>query len=271
MTEMITVMETSYQGYLFRSRTEARWAVFFDALGIKWEYEKEGYNLTGLRKWYLPDFWLPEINLFAEVKPDDNIADKDRERMEYFDNHAADGLIYLIGAPSEWTVGDQYQSSAQLVTLHCDIHDWQHISYAITAAKSARFEHGQKPNIRNAIPVLDLSGILDRATCTIAELDRHHLKRTVKLVGEILTIQIFKDKKGYDMARIKIADTTGICTLMIFSMYYGSLKHRIREGNVVIAAGKVGEYNEELQLYCEALQCINVPKPEPVQWTELGI
>lgn len=36
---MIKAIETSYKGYRFRSRTEARWAVFFDALGVRWEYE----------------------------------------------------------------------------------------------------------------------------------------------------------------------------------------------------------------------------------------
>ncbi len=37
-------IETLYKGYRFRSRLEARWAVFFDALGLKWEYEKEGFG-----------------------------------------------------------------------------------------------------------------------------------------------------------------------------------------------------------------------------------
>ena len=52
-------IETYYNGYRFRSRLEARWAVFFDALGIKWEYEPEGYELPGGIR-YLPDFYLPK-------------------------------------------------------------------------------------------------------------------------------------------------------------------------------------------------------------------
>jgi hypothetical protein len=58
--QRIQAIETRYKGYRFRSRLEARWAVFFDTLGIRWEYEKEGYNLgeVGL---YLPDFWLPNV------------------------------------------------------------------------------------------------------------------------------------------------------------------------------------------------------------------
>lgn len=47
-------IETRYKGYRFRSRLEARWAVFFDALGLKWEYEPEGFELPSGR--YLPDF-----------------------------------------------------------------------------------------------------------------------------------------------------------------------------------------------------------------------
>lgn len=64
---MIKAIETVYKGYRFRSRLEARWAVFFDALGIEWEYEHEGYDLGALG-WYLPDFWLPNLGFYLEVK-----------------------------------------------------------------------------------------------------------------------------------------------------------------------------------------------------------
>ena len=47
-------IETRYKGYRFRSRLEARWAVFFDALGLSWEYEPEGFETDA--GWYLPDF-----------------------------------------------------------------------------------------------------------------------------------------------------------------------------------------------------------------------
>ena len=50
-------IETLYKGYRFRSRLGARWAVFLDAIGVEWEYEKQGYDLNG--RWYLPDFWVP--------------------------------------------------------------------------------------------------------------------------------------------------------------------------------------------------------------------
>jgi hypothetical protein len=47
---------------------EARWAVYFDAMKLRWDYEHEGYTLVNGNR-YLPDFWLPELDCFAEVKP----------------------------------------------------------------------------------------------------------------------------------------------------------------------------------------------------------
>jgi hypothetical protein len=69
-------IETSYGGCRFRSRLEARWAVFFDHMHLRWEYEPEGYRLPN-GDIYLPDFLLPDLDvsgmalgLFVEVKPD---------------------------------------------------------------------------------------------------------------------------------------------------------------------------------------------------------
>lgn len=60
-------IETTYRGFLFRSRLEARWAIFLDRMRIDWAYEPEGYELPTGR--YLPDFHLPKDNVFLEVKP----------------------------------------------------------------------------------------------------------------------------------------------------------------------------------------------------------
>ena len=77
MDQGIKPIETRYKGYRMRSRLEARWAVFFDALGIDWEYEKEGFDLDGI--YYLPDFWLPDLKVWVEIKPevpDSDVMDK---------------------------------------------------------------------------------------------------------------------------------------------------------------------------------------------------
>lgn len=60
-------IETHYDGYRFRSRLEARWAVVFNRLNIPYEYEPEGFYLPD-GSMYLPDFYLPSHRVFAEVK-----------------------------------------------------------------------------------------------------------------------------------------------------------------------------------------------------------
>jgi hypothetical protein len=62
----IKPIETRYAGCRFRSRLEARWAVFFDALNLDWQYEPQGFELPSGR--YLPDFYLPSIDAWFEVK-----------------------------------------------------------------------------------------------------------------------------------------------------------------------------------------------------------
>lgn len=63
----IKPIETVYNGYRFRSRLEARWALYFDLLGIKYEYEPEGLVLNN-GTYYLPDFYLPDFLCYFEVK-----------------------------------------------------------------------------------------------------------------------------------------------------------------------------------------------------------
>lgn len=63
----VKAIQTTYKGYKFRSRLEARYAVFFDVIGFRWEYEPEGYDL-GEHGNYLPDFYLPDFNCWIEIK-----------------------------------------------------------------------------------------------------------------------------------------------------------------------------------------------------------
>ncbi|MBG0739031.1 hypothetical protein IV500_06400 [Paeniglutamicibacter antarcticus] len=60
-------MEVSYSGRIFRSRLEARWAVFMDLLDVNWDYEPSFYQV-GEELFYLPDFYLPDHQLWLEVK-----------------------------------------------------------------------------------------------------------------------------------------------------------------------------------------------------------
>lgn len=75
----IRPIETRYAGFRFRSRLEARWAVFFDTLGIKWEYEPQGYMLDG--KPYLPDFKLHLPDQSTPTTDDAMVAQWERDRI----------------------------------------------------------------------------------------------------------------------------------------------------------------------------------------------
>ena len=94
--DTIKPIETVYNGYRFRSRLEARWAVFFDACGVEWEYEPEGYDL-GNGVYYLPDFLLHGVDgrsgsdLYVEVKG--KMTAKDVIKIRCFIKEDEDGSL----------------------------------------------------------------------------------------------------------------------------------------------------------------------------------
>ena len=93
-------LETEYKSYKFRSRLEARWAVFFDACDVKWEYEPEGFDL-GEGLYYLPDFLLHDVlirdsdlpqDLWVEVKG--RMTEQDAKKIIKFANvHCAEDVV----------------------------------------------------------------------------------------------------------------------------------------------------------------------------------
>ena len=97
----IKAIETRYKGYRFRSRLEARWAVFFDELGLQWEYEPEGFELSdGVL--YLPDFRVTGKSgqIYYEIKPagtpnDEKVRRFNEDMWEKFQSES-----------SAWTEGD---------------------------------------------------------------------------------------------------------------------------------------------------------------------
>lgn len=98
MSEQIKAIETVYKGLRFRSRLEARWAVFFDTAHITYEYEQEGFELPdGTR--YLPDFYLPEYDWYVEVKPPRNGAGEDLKRASRFVGEKIKVLLLLGNIP----------------------------------------------------------------------------------------------------------------------------------------------------------------------------
>lgn len=135
----IKAIETRYKGYRFRSRLEARWAVAFDSLGIKWEYELEGYDLDEAG-WYLPDFWLPEAFCWAEVKPI-RLNELEVKKVKALVQMTGYPVYLLIGTPSDC---GGYPAVRPANDGGFDIDHWLYLgSIAVGSAKSARFEHGE--------------------------------------------------------------------------------------------------------------------------------
>jgi hypothetical protein len=176
-------IQTYYKGYHFRSRLEARWAVFFDEMHMKWEYEKQGYDL-GDGLYYLPDFYLPEANNYVEVKGEEPDGD-DLEKILRFSSQ--NSVILVVGLPEyksypmyqDWDFTNDGEKSGEnppkhgregwsvsflwwhgeIGNLFCplffhgeyympDIEDYdggKELLEACNKAKQARFEHGETP------------------------------------------------------------------------------------------------------------------------------
>lgn len=91
-----------YNGILFRSSTEARYAVLFDQLGVPWQWEPEGFNADGT--WYRPDFLaFPALGmLWVEVKGswEQDPRGVDRWRSFSLWRHMPSRSALLEGVPS---------------------------------------------------------------------------------------------------------------------------------------------------------------------------
>ncbi len=112
---------TTYNGIRYRSKLEADWARFFDRHRMKYAYESEGFDLNGL--WYLPDFYLPEIKTFVEVKG--ALDDLDRGKLLALAKVCANRDMQVILAESP--AGKRYRAvwptpsslKFQEETMHC--------------------------------------------------------------------------------------------------------------------------------------------------------
>jgi hypothetical protein len=154
----IKAIETVWKGYRFRSRLEARWAVFFDALGLRWEYEPEGFDL-GEEGWYLPDFFLQgngHRGPYIEIKATEPTKLEIRKMDALCTSQGAYGMIFYGGMNRpEWMsfhkeVGRDFQEMDNPAIGSRGAYPFSEYSdeataAAIIAARSARFEHGEVP------------------------------------------------------------------------------------------------------------------------------
>lgn len=96
-------IDTVYKDYRFRSRLEAKWAVFFEKMGWNWVYEHEGFKLPSGP--YLPDFYFPDLDIYAEVKPFEFSEEELKKCSELSELKSKDRIqdgvdvILLVGQP----------------------------------------------------------------------------------------------------------------------------------------------------------------------------
>jgi hypothetical protein len=102
MTDSPRVVPVTALGRRFRSTTEARWATFLTSLGVAYEYEPETFDLP-TSGWYLPDLWLPGLDLFLEVKPALVEEDAEAKARELATMTGKTVLVaHGFGHPDEW-------------------------------------------------------------------------------------------------------------------------------------------------------------------------
>ena len=73
------VKKVVYNGTMFRSSYEVRFAKALDMRGITWEYEQRRFDLGVCT--YLPDFFVPETGAFWEVKGWHNASSQMKARL----------------------------------------------------------------------------------------------------------------------------------------------------------------------------------------------
>ncbi|NBU45782.1 MAG: hypothetical protein EBS37_17235 [Betaproteobacteria bacterium] len=93
----IAPLATRYNGVLFKSMLEARWAMYFDLVRVEWRYEDEGYRLPSGP--YLPDFWLPDLDMHAEVKPDKGFSLQEITKCHDLFEMTGNAVLLLDGLP----------------------------------------------------------------------------------------------------------------------------------------------------------------------------
>lgn len=123
---MIAPIETRFGGRLYRSRTEARWAVALSVARIAFEYEHEGFDLPCGR--YLPDFWLPERQIWIEIK---GVAPGavEHAKCDHLAKATGHSVLMFVGSPSpencaaNYYIGDTIGTSDEGSCLY-DNHFW---------------------------------------------------------------------------------------------------------------------------------------------------
>ncbi|MFD8471913.1 hypothetical protein ACFV2E_07615 [Streptomyces globisporus] len=131
MTPPLT--DTPYAGHQFRTRLEARWAVFFDTLQVRWQYEPQAFDLAPLPDntlhlgTYLPTFWLPAQKAWFAVTRDEP-ADEGWQRFFRFAELLDQRAFLAVGElPDPRTIeesGHPYEGDFEIHTMGDHHYAW---------------------------------------------------------------------------------------------------------------------------------------------------
>lgn len=119
--ETIKPLPSIYEGTYFRSRLEARWAAYFDMIGVTWQYEPESYDLdqgNGVDSYeiskqcgidmyevagpslYTPDFLCCDDGFFVEIKPNKSDLKRATKKLSKLAKLTKKPAFCLVGPPS---------------------------------------------------------------------------------------------------------------------------------------------------------------------------
>jgi hypothetical protein len=120
-----------WNGTRFASKLEISWAFFLDGLRIQWEYEtKPVFLFKGTPDviGYTPDFWLPKMGVFLEIKGR-VLLPQAVERMEYTAHETGCPVILAQGSPSR-ALNHYVPDTGLLVKTPNLNSDWQEVELA---------------------------------------------------------------------------------------------------------------------------------------------
>lgn len=182
MSKIFKPIPTKYKGILYKSRLEARWAVFFDVLGINVNYEPLTIENNNLQ--WTPDF-IPQRGSIR-VSSDKFIYDKVRDMKaiyDFFENNNSHKIPLLI------------EIKPRKPNL-------SYIEYLENFAKSGKYNIlicADYPNL------LQLNGILITSKETKHGINFYHCQdcKTIDLVGIRSPLTKFESERDDDFGKFQ--------------------------------------------------------------------
>lgn len=143
----MTPIQTTFNDRRYRSRLEARYAYLLHSCALEFQYEREGFDLPVKR--YLPDFWLPTLGIWFEVKgwtP----SQLEQDLCQSLANETGRRVAVACGDPGMGTIVTCFMPHADGVLIQMlseFLMQWvrpEIVLEAMPLAQSARFEFGKR-------------------------------------------------------------------------------------------------------------------------------